>query len=542
MKDQNKTTVYAAATLLLFLPIFSFLNSNYYPIVSSEVALIFFICGVVCIILPVAAFLLGNLVASLIICWLLAFSIETIYVVPHVKTLYACCLLFAVATYRQTSNAILVGCSVFVISALAQKPVFFDRALQPDSARPLATAESDKPFILHIVLDEHLGFSSMQKASASTLKFSKGLLAMFRQEGFQVYENAYSQYWGTENSIPNLLNLTSSDSVREFLRENGGERSFPLRTAPDYSLNKSEYFRQLSQQGYNIRIFQSQFMDFCNVKDTEIGSCFTYGGKDIDVISRARLPSPDKLQIIFRDFIEASKGEGVRRLLAYYNKVADRIPILDLPKWKSREQRGRYALASLEAISLLRQELETAENGEMIFAHLLIPHFPYIFYPDCSVRRDPGSWLWFDKRPDESPRWNDKESRAIRYEAYAEQLQCSQQLLVSMIDALKKSGRYPDATVVIHGDHGSRIYINEPRIENLNKITQQDLSDAYSTLFVLKRAGAPYKLEKGFMPLQKLLSDALMLEAGPTTDGVYLNEYNTTRLILLSNPSTQAIF
>ena len=150
--------------------------------------------------------------------------------------------------------------------------------------------------------------------------------------------------------------------------------------------------------------------------------------------------------------------------------------------------------------------------------------------------------MWFDKRPGESPRWNDKESRAIRYEAYAEQLQCSQQLLVSMINALKKSGRYPDATVVIHGDHGSRIYINEPRIENLNKITQQDLSDAYSTLFVLKRAGAPYKLERGFIPLQNLLSDALMLEAGPTTDGVYLNEYNTTRLILLSNPSTQAIF
>lgn len=533
MPDQNRYTVCLVTALLLYLPIFSFLNSNYYPILSPENITIFSICALVSLLAFVATFVLPKILVSVFVALLLALVIESVYAIPNFYMLYAICVLFALLTARKTANFILAGCVTFIFTSLVQNLVFITPASESaKNASSKHVGNKEIPFVLHVVLDEHLGIASMHQASASTSEFSKNLVTMLRREGFEVYRNAYSQYWGTQNSLPNLLNLSSLSTQREFLREGNTKRVFPLRTTPSYTLDKSAYFEQMTQRGYKIRIYQSQFMDFCNVVNAEIASCVTYGGQDIDVISRAALSVRDKLEIIAQDFIEASNTSGIRRLVSTYNRVAGANLKFNLPKWEEREQRGRYALASLEAVSQLSNELENAKKGEMIFAHLLIPHFPYIFYPDCTVKPGPRSWLWFDKRPDEVPHANDSESRMVRYEAYVGQLQCTKKLIHQILRGLEKSGQLAESTVIIHGDHGSRIYINEPRVENLGNITSQDMSDAYSTLFAVKRAGSRYQTNDDFLPLQILLNDTLELDSKPIPSGVYLNEQGTLNLTL----------
>lgn len=57
---------------------------------------------------------------------------------------------------------------------------------------------------------------------------------------------------------------------------------------------------------------------------------------------------------------------------------------------------------------------------------------------------------------------------------------------------MKSMGIFKEATVIVHGDHGSRIYLNHPLVGNKEMLTDADLRDGYSALFAVKapRAGS----------------------------------------------------
>jgi hypothetical protein len=87
----------------------------------------------------------------------------------------------------------------------------------------------------------------------------------------------------------------------------------------------------------------------------------------------------------------------------------------------------------------------------LFFVHLLIPHRPYIYRADGSTRdlREVGSQrgLWaFDTKEYDS-----------LYREYGEQLQFLAGQLDAFLNGLKQTGLYDSTTVIIHGDHGSRI-------------------------------------------------------------------------------------
>lgn len=512
MPNQSKASIYIATTLLLYIPIFSFLSSNNYPVLAPESIVIFLICALFGLLLPAASYFAHNTVTALLVAALLALTIDMVYMLGSLKILSAICFIFALATSRKTSYLVAMGSVVFILTSLIQLPNFHEKDLEPATSAANTSVEDEKPFILHIVLDEHLGFFSMQQASASTRKVSESMLSMYQKEGFHNYVNAYSQYLNTYNSLPNLLNLSSSTEDRKYLQISN----------QNYILNESLYFEQVLQRGYKLHIYQSQYMDFCSADSVQVESCVTYGGKDMDVISRSNLTYKAKLQMIIPSFIESSNR--MRWLLYLYNDMITEIPGWNMPQWKLRKQRGRFALASMEAAPLIQNKLETANNGEFVFVHLLLPHFPYIFYPDCELNQNPLAWLWFDKRPDEGVLYsNDAESRAVRYDAYASQLSCTLNVFSSFIEALKRSGKFEESIIIVHGDHGSRIFVNEPTVENLNNLSKQDFSDAYSTLFAAKLGKSSYSLVTDSMPLQNILAHVMNLDVKPIEQGVYLN-------------------
>ena len=130
-----------------------------------------------------------------------------------------------------------------------------------------------------------------------------------------------------------------------------------------------------------------------------------------------------------------------------------------LPSWSwERDRIG--PVSSMPVVDALASDLRKARPGDFVMAHLLMPHYPYVYGANCELRQ-PGEWL---DRSDDEPHpgaINTPDSRATRYARYFEQASCVQKKLEQLMMAIPPSLRR-DAIVIIHGDHGSRISLVDP--------------------------------------------------------------------------------
>jgi hypothetical protein len=107
-----------------------------------------------------------------------------------------------------------------------------------------------------------------------------------------------------------------------------------------------------------------------------------------------------------------------------------------------------------------------------------------------------------------------------------------------MLMTIDKAGLLQDATIIIHGDHGSRITLRDPIIANRNQATIIDYVDSFSTLFAIRSP----ELEPGYssqlQPLPNLIAEHLFgIPAPMDKQTVYLrNDSKLEGLDLLSVP------
>jgi hypothetical protein len=82
------------------------------------------------------------------------------------------------------------------------------------------------------------------------------------------------------------------------------------------------------------------------------------------------------------------------------------------------------------SVELMRQliddEADRPDHGQYIYAHLYIPHFPYVMNRDCVFSADSD---------------------------YNEQAFCATRLMAELVFALKELGRYDESTIVFQSDH-----------------------------------------------------------------------------------------
>jgi hypothetical protein len=121
---------------------------------------------------------------------------------------------------------------------------------------------SDRPAILHLILDEHIGIEGIAKTNAAAIRESAEIKRAYLAMGFRVYGRAYSRHLHTVNAIPSILNFGQPPSSLT----SGGRHG--VRVGPN------SYFRALERMGYRTKILQSNFADFC--EDSKYETCTTY--------------------------------------------------------------------------------------------------------------------------------------------------------------------------------------------------------------------------------------------------------------------------
>jgi len=516
MKDLPDKVIFAAApSLCLLAPILAFLTSNHYPLLSRESLPLLALGAVPGCIAFVLAFISRDVVATGVVWVAFLFAVVLKYDIFDASWVLALVLgsgLIVWLTRRHAATLIATAAGVQVGVTMAHHLLAADSSdaiTMVTASRSAALPNAGNgglPPILHIVLGELEGLNGLPPEIPGSHEVGKNLSDLFLTSGFTVFPNAYSQYSRMADSLSNLLNFESTPRGFAFVDLNAD----PAR------LTLNRYFERLQEVGYELNVYQSDLLNFCKAPTAHVGACATYEANTIESIRPVEIDAWQKSRFIWNSLIDSSATIGMLRAayLDFRNRHA-----LPLPEWPAGNSRTG-PLALVPTMATLRERLRTIGNGEAYFVHLLTPQSPYVYKRDCAVRPKIGSWL--NRTPfdvagaplDEANGpggVNSPEQREERYLRYLDQVTCMQKQLETLFAALRESGQWERALIIVHGDHGARIFRQPPTLENRLLLTRQDFRDAYSAFYAAKSPYTPAGVDESLLPLQVLLARTLNL-------------------------------
>lgn len=422
---------------------------------------------------------------------------------------------------REHATAIL--CVIFVtliaLTLLRGNPDSHRIVSERTSAASSGNAEP--PLLIHLLLDEHIGVEGLPAEIPGTRALRPELIDFYTSHGFRLFGGAYSQYSNTYNSIANLLNFSAREVSHPYLLH--GDES-------EWDLKEAAYFQMLQQRGYRLHVYQSTYMDLCHADGVQLQECTTYPVKSLGMLQALPLPTVEKARAMANAIITQSQ------VLRVGNKVYERgirATFLragwQLPGW--RWQGPLFApLRVPDVLERISDDVLRQPRGHAFFAHLLLPHYPYLFDQRCGLRASTADWLTNRIASPDVRVYNTAQSRAQKYERYAEQTRCVLTLIDNLLDDLGSRGLLDDAIIIIHGDHGSRIPVHWPSGVALRGgvLSDSDFSDTFSTLYAIRAPGVPAGYDDGPLSLVELLNHHLGGEplSAPSSCRVFLLDEN----------------
>ena len=371
------------------------------------------------------------------------------------------------------------------------------------------------PLIVHLVLDEHIGVEGLPPGIPGAEELRRRLLSFYDGFGFRVYARIYSVYYDTVDSLPNLLNFSTSDSKR-FLVSAQGEH-----TDRRYTMVRNAYFDLLKQLGYRVHVYESDYLDYCRTA-SPVTDCVVYPSWGFDA-SRDALALAGRIGLLRAAHVNHSLVYHVAKNTVY-KRVRRVFPDSPPMTW----ERGQTApLNSMETLNRLRRDLSRGSAGDAYFAHLLLPHWPYVFDSECRIRQ-PGAWRW-DLDPAAYPSSRLGGLRLEHYIQYFEQVRCLYAQIGALLQQLRDDGLLHRSIVMIHGDHGSRI---TERIEE--NWQRQDYIDMYSTLFALRAPGVEPGRDDTRRSLSQLFNE-FWLGRSEVADFVFVEGRDRLKRVSLSD-------
>lgn len=475
---------FAAGAALLLASLANFINHNDYPYLRGEVALV--ALGLLAVSAVMAPLYVGqrrwgrSVLEGLLTALFLDLNTDSVVLASVVG--------LAVGLFTFWLRFSLIGPMAMLGSVIAVTTMLgvggnpnwikVQKGAQADSINAKAAG---KPAILHLILDEHIGIEGLSNEGVEGRQLRDELRDFYRANGFAVYGRAYSRHFNTGNAIAEILNY--------------GEKVALNSSKKHVETGSTEYLRTLVDHGYRLTIFQSDYVDFCN--RSKFHECITYDSSSlrptlvapIDTKSRAGLLAY-KFLALSDLFTSASNG---------WNGIALALRRSDwaLPMFSPGSARSS-SVATLEALNELSGRIKLIRPGEAIFAHVLLPHYPYVVTRNCDYL-PAAEW---------EERFSNSESTIqMRRRASYEQIRCTTRRLQALLRTLSQAPARSNTVVVIHGDHGSRIARLDPNEAHLGKYSDVDLLAGFSTLFAVRTPDAQAGYFKEPQPVSLLLHD-----------------------------------
>jgi hypothetical protein len=501
----------AVLALVLLAPFVVLLSFHGYSYFTPEVLLI--AAAILCVAVPLALLVgVGRpLVRAVVLAGLIALFIDMhvslrpwpSYVVTLVFLAAVAALAAILSLLREHATTILSVIFVTLIGLTLVRGAPTPQGIVSERTATAASGNAEPPLLIHLLLDEHIGVEGLPPEIPGAQALRAELIEFYTSRGFRLFGGAYSQYANTFNSIANLLNFASREVSHPYLLHESGET--------EWDLKQAAYFQMLQQRGYRLHVYQSKYMDLCHADGVQVQECLTYPVTSLSLLQGLTLKTTEKAGAIANAIITQSN------ILRVAHKVYERLirgTLLragwQLPAW--RWQAPLFGSLPIPRVfDRLGDDVLRHPRGHAFFAHLLMPHYPYIFDSRCELRPRTSDWLTNRIASTDVLVYNTVDSRARKYDRYADQVRCVLTLIDALLDDLESRGLLDDAIIVINGDHGSRIPVHFPTGLTLASgvLTDTDLRDSFSALYAIHAPGVSPGYDPGPMTLVELLNHHL---------------------------------
>lgn len=393
--------------------------------------------------------------------------------------------------------------AVMLVSTLLLPRAADDRRviIRSETAIPATeNTRSDLPVVVHIILDEQIGIEGIPGDLPGGMDLRAELRDFYVENGFRVFGRAFSQYVNTGDSLSNLVNAAAQSRGERFVTP------FRSTAGAGYIMSENAWFERLDAMGYRFHVYQSDYLDFC-AKTYRISSCTNYPANGVAVLRDMEAPTTTRVALVFGYFLQPlsffSFVNGLPSSLRNHGKEPQTVEVAP-DRWNPAALSAPWAKLAAER---LIDDLRMAEPGTVYFAHLLLPHRGFVLDENCGLKQDPGSWYDHPHLGLVSGQRLSGQSRRERYIEYFKQVRCTRNLMGGVMEALEKSGSLDSATIVIHGDHGSRIAGLPPLEKHASRLTDTDMVDNFSVLFAIRSAGLEPAYESRVRSVQALFAE-----------------------------------
>jgi hypothetical protein len=270
------------------------------------------------------------------------------------------------------------------------------------------------PDIYYIVVDGYARSDVLERVYDYD---NSSFLDFLAENNFFIADQSRSNYMQTSLSLASSLNMTYLDFVPEKYGQNMDTRIFLARM-----VRQNEVMRILEKQGYEIIAFETG-----------------YRVTEIDNADRYLIPSGTPANILERLLVETS---GFSFAQEVYNRLGGDPIYLG---YRAHRERIPFVFSTLSALA-------SQAGPKFVFAHLILPHPPFIFGPKGEELPEQKPFLFLDG--DAFPG-----TKREYWNGYRDQVSFANRMLEKTItDLLASSER--DIVIILQGDHGPGYGLN----------------------------------------------------------------------------------
>jgi hypothetical protein len=298
-----------------------------------------------------------------------------------------------------TTGLNVIGAVLVVLSLTTIVPYELGRAGRAPTALTgsavAATQTAHKPDIYYLVFDRYGSADAIERRFGIT---GNDLYDWLAGRGFQVPADSRTAYRATDFSLASTLNMRYLDNLTEEIGPNSGDR-----TPAQQMIAEHEVGRFLKDQGYRYY---------------HVGSWFGPTAANPMADESLALGVTSEFELVLND--------------TTILPALDRLRGVTTPEATFRDRHREGTLFAFRQIP----RLATAPGPKFVFAHILLPHDPYVF------------------RADEMPLSEAEAAAGDEAGLYEGQLEVANRHIKSIVDRLLAGSDEDDPVVIIQADEG----------------------------------------------------------------------------------------
>ena len=346
--------------------------------------------------------------------------------------------------------------------------------------------------LIYLILANHTGYGiaaeSWQNlhdrtADAQNMPLSpKFVPAFYHSNKFLFHPTVYLRYRDKYRNIGTALNPTLTE-IGDDLFNRDDSAYYIGSTDTRAFTTRNDLFAKLKERGYRLNVYQTYPFDFCKgAGKGTVDFCETYPAP-LGALYQADLSTTTKLMLMFGHWLY-SMPIGQQFADFAYKKLKGSFDPSSVPFVGNPLSRS-LPLGQPTVLSRLRKDVLAAKGKNVFFAHINLPHYPYVYDENCRLKKDPMTWRSY------APYTEKKEinGEQKRWEDYNRQLLCTYGQLEYLIKDLENAKLADKTTIVVHGDKGAGIQkekADDIVMQRVDKTLSQFKNNMTTTFAVFK--------------------------------------------------------